>query len=216
MSHIDSQVMHQILNDFDQLIYWKDCNGRYLGANQAYISKLHQEKRLPNNTTTIIGLSDRDLFPDRVATNFVQNDEFVIKQQQAKTFIERSYSTSHYQHRLLSRKCPLLIDGKLCGVIGKTHDFSSIRVNQEQVELTSREWQVYVTILYSMTAKEAAEIIGISDKTIEKYIAALKTKLNCYRRSELITLAKSSHLEPPLEAMLERLKQEAEDHDPAK
>lgn len=52
--------------------------------------------------------------------------------------------------------------------------------------LTPREQQIAEYLLAGKTAKESAQILGLSARTIESYVNTLKNKLGCQKRSELI------------------------------
>ena len=52
--------------------------------------------------------------------------------------------------------------------------------------LTKREFECARYIIQGMNSKEIANQLNISARTIEKYIEAIKTKLNCRYRSEIV------------------------------
>lgn len=52
--------------------------------------------------------------------------------------------------------------------------------------LTSREQQIAECLLAGKTAKESAQLLGLSIRTIESYVNTLKNKLGCQKRAELI------------------------------
>ncbi len=52
--------------------------------------------------------------------------------------------------------------------------------------LTKREFICLIYLAKSKTAKEMANILNISPKTVESYIKILRIKLGCYKKSELI------------------------------
>lgn len=62
----------------------------------------------------------------------------------------------------------------------------------KHVYLTVREAQCLTAIIDGLTAKECARIFDISPKTVQIHIEKVKQKMNCHRRSELVTYAQES------------------------
>lgn len=196
-------LLTQVIDYIDELIYWKDTQGHYLGCNRAYLEKLCLEGQMSPEITSIIGLSDYDLFPKAIADNYQTHDTQVIQSGQPIQVYECSYSNPAIDYHLLSYKYPLFDeDNNICGVIGRSYDFSSLTVDDIKVRLTYRELQVYATLYAGMTAKEAASFLMISEKTIENYIALLKTKLNFGKRSQLVQFALYKNLGIPFKKIL--------------
>ncbi len=63
----------------------------------------------------------------------------------------------------------------------------------KKVSLTERQLQCAEYLLQGKTAREIAEILGLSRRTIEYYIGNIKCKLECKNKVELV-LAISSLL----------------------
>lgn len=63
-------------------------------------------------------------------------------------------------------------------------------VNQiyPHIKLTPRQYDCLAQISMGRTAKEAAKIIGLSHRTVENYIAHLKTIFDCNTKSQLIDI----------------------------
>lgn len=62
------------------------------------------------------------------------------------------------------------------------------RGKDENIKLTSRQYDCLLQISNGCTAKEAAKNLGISHRTIENYLAHLKSIFDCHRKSELINV----------------------------
>lgn len=199
----NTELLTQIIDSFDDTIFWKNTRGEYLGCNKAYINKLYRDNRLTTDIKSIIGLNDFDLFAKENAQTYQQNDKEVIESAKPISFYERSYSNDKVDYHLLSHKFPLFENNEVCGVMGRVYDFSYIMVAGEKIRLTYRELQVYASHYFGMTAKEAAKYLNISNKTIEMHLASIKNKLNCLRRSELITIVKANKLEEPFQKIVD-------------
>lgn len=59
-------------------------------------------------------------------------------------------------------------------------------VDRCRLELRKREIDVLNYISKGKTAKEAANILGLAPRTVERYMANAKERLNCYSKSQLI------------------------------
>lgn len=61
--------------------------------------------------------------------------------------------------------------------------------NNEQYCLTMRQSECLILLLKGMTYKEIAAKLNLSPRTIEHYLEAIKIKLNCERKQDLISRA---------------------------
>ena len=57
---------------------------------------------------------------------------------------------------------------------------------QKNVELTERQLQCAEYLLQGKTAREMAELLGLSRRTVEYYLCNVKSKLECKNKAELI------------------------------
>ena len=58
---------------------------------------------------------------------------------------------------------------------------------------TSREKQVCDVILEGLTAKQAADILCVTSKTVEKHIENIKRKLGCKRKAQVMSLLRDMY-----------------------
>ena len=56
-------------------------------------------------------------------------------------------------------------------------------------ELTERQLDCLFYLVQGMTIREIAEILSLSARTVEHYLEAVKAKLGCKNRSQLIAKA---------------------------
>lgn len=68
---------------------------------------------------------------------------------------------------------------------------SETRVDEEDGEalLTPRETEVLGLIVNGLSAKKAAEKLGLSPRTVERHIVNVRHKLNARNRAHLVTKA---------------------------
>jgi DNA-binding CsgD family transcriptional regulator len=64
-----------------------------------------------------------------------------------------------------------------------------IEDNGKSITLKKRELECLIYLMRGYSAKEIASHLGISPRTVECYVLALKQKLRCTRKSELINKA---------------------------
>jgi len=62
---------------------------------------------------------------------------------------------------------------------------------EQAAKLSSREKQCLKLFLEGKTAKETAFILSLSSRTVESYFENIKTKLSCWSKSEVWTIAKN-------------------------
>ena len=71
-------------------------------------------------------------------------------------------------------------------------------VNAGKIHLTKREKDCITHLIYGMTSKEIAREMGISHRTVECHLVALKVKMGCLYKSQLITKILRSYAEVSL------------------
>lgn len=211
----ESLLLNQLENLFELTsanVYSKDNNGCYLGSNQAMLSvnNIQSEQE-------IIGATDYDLTWKEQASALMKNDQEVIQTNKAKTYIEPVYLNGKILHCYLSHKAPLRTSlGKVIGVFGLSfllEDENSLITTLNEMSpfansglskqiqqagtqlfvrgnhLTKRQIDCLYYLVKGMTIKKIANTLNLSPKTVEHYLDAVKVKLNCRNRTELIATA---------------------------
>ncbi|MBM4053742.1 MAG: response regulator [Planctomycetes bacterium] len=115
---INQERLQAILDYTTSVIYIKDLEGRYVLINKQY------EKIFHVCGENIIGKTDFDIFPDKIAKNFVENDRMVIK---TSNPVEIEEETPHNGglHTYISVKFPLFDPmGKINAVCSISTDIS--------------------------------------------------------------------------------------------
>ncbi|PHQ80425.1 MAG: hypothetical protein COB66_04830, partial [Coxiella sp. (in: Bacteria)] len=114
-------ALEDILAEFPGHLYWKDCDGHYLGAN------LEQAKSLGfHSAREIIDKTDADLIWGEQATELRRMDEEIMAS--GKPYVlEESVTTSEGKGRTyISKKAPLHnLDGVVVGIIGTSIDITA-------------------------------------------------------------------------------------------
>lgn len=197
------------------LLWWKDSQGKYLGTNKLHLLHLGLK-----DETGCIGLNDMEFQP-LDAKELMQNDRRVIREKKDFLFIEKTAYPFEGCSIYLSYKKPFFINSKKpTGTIGVSlpikHGFSvpdffmqwglqeNIREpllnNKYKHQLTDRQLECLYYVTKGLRSKDIAKQLSLSHRTIEHHLEAIKHKLCCYSRIELIEKAKI--IEPIKERLL--------------
>jgi len=185
-------------------LFWKNENGAYLGCSE----KLAQSLGF-NGSKDILGCTDFDLCWAASAPNFRLNDKQVIHHAKPKIAIETGKLTNGEVGRALSYKWPLCLRSKkVVGTICIAMEFESDDVfssfiaeqalNHSHIncptmdEITShglskRQAECVYYLTKGMSIKQIANILNLSPRTVGHYLEAVKDKLGCYSRAQLIS-----------------------------
>lgn len=203
-AHIDG-----MLAKMSASAYWKDKDGYYLGANDKFIevAELHSHHELSNAT-------DLDLHWSAHAKKMMRNDRTIFQNEYTHSFIESSNTTDTKVVHFLSYKSPLRSNkGKVIGVFGLSYRIESeswtmdkfneiatllgidaadnvkkfiLKKKQFIYGLTKRQTDCLYYLEKNMTMRQIALQLELSPRTIEHYIEAIKIKLNCDSKAEML------------------------------
>jgi DNA-binding CsgD family transcriptional regulator len=200
------QNSHDILEQLPGYIGWKDVNLNHLGCNRNLANIL--QLREPAQIT---GLKDSDLLDHTTDSDLFhqKNDLLVLKGNVLKGFHKSSapYNGSLYYFI----KKPLYdCANHIYGLIYYCHEFIACKeltnlfeIDKKQFStnghycieapdnvfnLSSRELECLFYTLRGKTAKQAAEILNLSKRTVESYIENIKNKFGCNTKSDLLLI----------------------------
>lgn len=186
---------------FPVMLWWKDLNNIFLGSNT-----MHAADKGLTSGKELIGLDSRELWPQDTET-ILTNDKRVLFEKKPLLFIEHSCYPTHHSNNYLSYKMPLTLNSKkIIGIIGVAiiiKELSSIsdllaswgahektkKPEEEPSLLTRRQMTCLYHLTKGLRAKEIARALNLSPRTIEHHIEAIKRKLNCYTRGDLVARA---------------------------
>lgn len=191
--------------DLPAFVFLKDAHGKYHACND-YVEKYAGEK-----ASDIIGTTDRDRCWKDNADFYQFMDNKVINQEKPLIFIEKIRTIDQSERSALTCKIPTIFSRKklVFGIsffLEKVNDnvinqlrilFNTtprdiIEINQlpsNNIKLTERQIDRLYYLVNGMTMKEIARTLSLSPKTIEHYLYAIKLKLNCNNRADLIKKA---------------------------
>jgi|688.fasta_scaffold347271_2 DNA-binding CsgD family transcriptional regulator len=191
-------------------LYSKDRHGKYIASNDTLAKDVGCKTK-----TDLFGLKDGDLWIADNVTALRRNDEKVMAKKTPILYIESGESIKGDKFKAISYKFPLQsYSKKIVGIMGislitemneksffdaaeqniqhKKSEHSQSDSYQELKEtrgLTAREIDCIYCLAKGMTAKQTADALYLSKRTVENYIVRIKEKLNCESRSELINKA---------------------------
>lgn len=160
--------------------YSKDKKGLYLLVNQEFL-----DVSMIDSSSSVIGLTDECMPWSYNAQSLMYNDKRVIELEKTQIYIEKSIYDGK-PHFFRSVKTPLFgRTGKVLGV-----QCVSIPVSERcAVPLSDQQTACLKLLAMGCTYKLIAKELGLSAKTVEHYLDAVKLKLNCESRSDLIMQA---------------------------
>ncbi len=141
------------------------------------------------------GLSVTDVYCQNYphAMRICQQNETILQSGQPHQSIDHVVIPNHVALTLQTTKLPYYdSDGKMRGVFGISYYEREINLAKaKEYNLTVRELDCIDWTLMDKTAKEIANILNISARTIEDYLNNIRHKLNCQTKLELIKKVKS-------------------------
>lgn len=148
-----------------------------------------------NTHSDIIGLHIFDIIRETQASHqLIENNKRVLIDNKKMVFFERSTSKNSTEITGLSYKQPLKNNhNKPCGTVGiaflidnKESLFSD---GHSEIALSNRQIDCLYYLTKGMTSKQIAQRLQLSPRTVEHHFEAIKEKLNCHSRTDLVEKA---------------------------
>ncbi len=133
----EKAFLRSLIDSADDLIYFKDCNGKYIGSNKA------SEKFIGFSEDEQIGKSDFDLLDHELADKVLKNDKMVMESNIAIRFEEWVTRSDGSRVLLDTIKAPIVTpDRQILGLVGISRDITerkeiegALRENEERYRL---------------------------------------------------------------------------------
>lgn len=128
--------LQAILDNSPAVIYIKDTEGRFIRVNHHFETLFHLTE------AEVIGKSNHDIFPKKVADTFWRNDQRILRTAKAIQFEELiEHNGEHQTH--LSLKFPLLnAEGKPYAICGISTDITELKQMQEALQRSQQLLQL--------------------------------------------------------------------------
>lgn len=193
----------ELLNKIPGAIGFKDQFSTYLGGNQQLARGMGYSR--PQD---IVGMKDTDIKSEMVvfADKFMSDDKAVMISGERQHIDIGRYQDGVLRATLSTKKALLTADQQVIGTVFsrvklkssipgklfgeslniKSPQYYTIGGQYGDYHLSRRETDTLFYVIRGYTAKEIAQKLGLSPKTIEYHIEQLKNKLNCNKKSELV------------------------------
>jgi DNA-binding CsgD family transcriptional regulator len=160
--------------------YRKSDEGHYVEVNHDLLKAAGAA-----TINDVVGLKDADLPWYQMASYYIENDQMVIKTEQTHVFYEPCLFAGKPQ-LYRATKAPLMGNsGKVIGI----HGVSVLVSDRCLIPLTHQQTACLTHLARGYTYKQIGLELGLSQKTVEHYLEAVKIKLDCNSRAELIMQA---------------------------
>ena len=191
-------------------VYVLDESSRIQSINEATVATIGFD-----SVNDGIGKTMFDILPEENARLLINSDKMVLQTNQTKIIDDLVIHKDGSKHQFLTVKTPLynahhnvigvfgcsllLNDQPLAVAIAQISQIGLLQPQQmvfddnvlaklkaKKIHLSQRELQVLSYLFRGKSARETGEILHLSQRTIEFYLNALKSKLNCRKKSDLI------------------------------
>jgi PAS domain S-box-containing protein len=177
----EHMLLQGLIDSVQDLIFYKDINGAYLGCNRAF------EAFSGRKMKDYQGETDASFYPPETAKGFLDTDRHVIETGQDVIYENWTSTPSGEPILLETRKTPYYgLDGKVLGVIGIGRDITHHRLAEDGLKKTNLEIEQITNSLSSiligltptlhvtMWNSTAQKILGLpSSFTSGKYLGKL-------------------------------------------
>lgn len=135
----ESQLIRTILNNSQDMIFFKDTESRFLFTSLAHARKFNIE-----DPQELIGKSDKDYYPPYFVENAMRDEQDVMRTRKPIVGrIERWQKDNGDVVWFSASKYPLLDDdGNLIGTWGTTRDITDLKNTEKELEFVNHEFEV--------------------------------------------------------------------------
>lgn len=165
-------------------LYWKDLEGRYLGANDFFLQVTGLK-----SLDELLGKTDRDLPWGAQYEALKKNDLYVMQTGKTINVEETAILADHTQRTFMAAKMPLRdIDGNIIGIVGNSLDITqqkeaeeALKTAKNQAEIASQAKTEFLQNMRHDLRTPLSGIVGFSElirhtkdpHKIEEYAAGL-------------------------------------------
>lgn len=173
-------LLSNLLSMTQTAIFWKDADRRFLGANRAFLDYYGFE-----DESAILGKNDEEMGWHTEPAPY-KNDELRVLHEGISTARVRGKCIAKGVNRdIVASKSPLLVNGKIVGLVGSFEDVTREVSQQEEIKRLNAELkkQLADNILLMDITEVCIIKIKLSDFTIVDYNNAMCTMIG-YSREE--------------------------------
>ena len=153
--HSKNILLDSIINQIDDLIFFKDKDFKYFGCNNAFLKFVGKSKE------EMIGHDDFELFPHEMAKLFREMDIKMLREKKTRSNYEWVIYPNGTKVYLLTQKIPFYYNGDGdAGILGISRDLTELHLVQKEIED-----QAYIDELTKVNNRKSF------NKRIEEYIS---------------------------------------------
>ncbi len=163
-----------LINSIPDIIFYKDTNKQYLGANKAF------EKHIGINANELIGKTDLDILPEVRANKHMSSDELILTSASSELFESINIMPGGKRIVMETLKTPYFSgEGKLAGLIGIGRDITEHKDAEEKITASENRFR-------SITSSAIDAIISADKNGIIESWNPAATKIFGYTEEEAI------------------------------
>jgi len=125
-----------LINAIPDIIFYKDINKKYVGANLAF------EKHIGMESDELIGKTDVEILPGERANKHMNDDEVILNSASSELFESVSVMSDGRRVVVETLKTPYFTgDGKLAGLIGIGRDITEHKDAEEKIKASENRFR---------------------------------------------------------------------------
>jgi len=171
-------LLADILSTTKTAIFWKDADRRFLGANKAFLDYYGFA-----DENDIIGKNDEEMGWHTEPDPF-KNDELCVLRDGISTYRVHGKCLAKGENRdIVASKSPLIIDGKIVGLVGSFEDVTKETKQQTEIEHlnTALEEKIRDRDLLMSISEVCIVKVELKGFTITEYNDAMCRMIGCTR-----------------------------------
>ena len=162
----DRALLRSLLDATPDLIFFKDPDGRFIDANQACLDLIGRPRK------DVIGQSDADFFPPKVAAAFELRDRHVLRTGKPLEYSETVLDRSGRLQHLDTLKAPVLdAGGAVIGMVGVARNVTGQMDIRKRLQLAAEVFDHAAEGIIITDASGIIEAVNPAFTTITGYAA---------------------------------------------
>jgi len=155
---IEQTLISSLIDNIPDTIYFKDKKGHFIKINKAQANVLGLKR--PEDA---IGKTDFDFFPLEHATEAFKDEQKILKEETPLIGkIEKIRHASGEYRWVSATKIPLIINGKISGIVGISRDITEITEISNELKQKNEELDIALTKAESATKAKSNFLANMS------------------------------------------------------
>jgi len=153
----EQRILDIIINNIPAMVFYKDLDGKYIAANNAFC------KQLDTTSSLIIGKTDFDFYENTRAEKYHKTDLAVISSGQSFDGFKEEITVDGKQKVYSTRKVLVKNDNdQPCGIIGLVYDVTKTYKTEEEL-IESRTRYKYMYEMFRLMADNIPDLLWAKD-----------------------------------------------------